>query len=608
MKALRSFLFFLLAVLLAGLLGFLYYKTQGVDFGGQLRVNDHLRVLRETDAKWNESVMRSRSEVLGAVEPAPAMPDTARRALQGLADEAKALDAPVLVASAASLHTLFDRKLALMEAHGERSAAFRAALREVLDAATQAQERLRSGAPAGAPRGQAEALRPLVDAMPALVLESGSLAGEQRGRDLGQARAALAALEPALSDTLREAAVSLGAGLDALEAARAPRDALFNRLYYFPTAPRTDSVGGEFARAFQDLLSERDVYRVYLIAYSAALLIFLGWIAAQLLRSYRVINDVNARLKAANETLEQKVEARTRALSDALTHLKESEAMLVQSEKMSSLGQMVAGVAHEINTPLAYVKSSLETVTTQLPQLQSLALETETLLALLQGGEATETQVTDQFARVSGMAGELREHEVLATLQRLVDDGLYGIGQISELVTNLKDFSRLDRNKVARFDLREGLESALQIARNLVKHKTIVRDYADVPLVACAPSQINQVFLNLVSNAAQATPETGGTIRLATRRVGTDLVAVDVEDDGHGIPPEVLPRIFDPFFTTKEIGKGTGLGLSISYRIVQQHGGRIDVQSEVGKGARFTVTLPVESAVPDEAPAQQAAA
>lgn len=608
MKAVRRILIILLAVLLAALLAFLYRQTQGVDFGGQLRVNDHLRVLRETDAKWNESVLRAQGEILGGGEPAAALPEQARRALEGLAAEARALDAPVLVASAASLQTLFDSKAALMEEYRKRSAAFRSALRGALDAIAESRAALGAGVAPAAARGAREQARQQVDALPSQVLEFASLAGAPPGPVLEEARARLASVEPALPEPLGAQMAGLGVRLDALVAAKQPRDALFNRLNLFPTAPRTDSVGADFARAFQDLLTERDLYRVYLIAYSASLLIFLGWVAYQLLRSYRVINDVNARLKSANETLEQKVRERTRELSDALQHLKESEAMLVQSEKMSSLGQMVAGVAHEINTPLAYVKSSLDTVTSQLPGIRALIQETEGLLGALQGGEASEADIASQFARVMSMASELREHEVLATLQQLVDDGLHGIGQISELVANLKDFSRLDRNRVTSFDLREGLESTLQIARNLIKHKNVVREFEDIPLVSCSPSQINQVFLNLVTNAAQATPESGGTIRLATRRVGADRVAVIVEDDGTGIAPEVLPRIFDPFFTTKDVGKGTGLGLSISYRIVEQHGGRIDVHSRVGQGTRFTVTLPVEAALQAGAPAQEAAA
>ena len=244
--------------------------------------------------------------------------------------------------------------------------------------------------------------------------------------------------------------------------AKPSRDELFDKLYFFPTTPRTDSVGAAFAQSFQGQLEERELYRVYLIAYSAALLIFLGYFGMQLFRSYRVINDVNAQLKSANETLEHKVDARTRELSDALTHLKESEAMLVQSEKMSSLGQMVAGVAHEINTPLAYVKSSLESVTAQLPELSTLLADTETLLTMLQTGDATESQVRGAVRpRHRRWRRRCGSTKCSTMLNRLVTDGLYGINQISELVSNLKNFSRLDRNKVARFDLREGLENTL---------------------------------------------------------------------------------------------------------------------------------------------------
>jgi signal transduction histidine kinase len=128
-----------------------------------------------------------------------------------------------------------------------------------------------------------------------------------------------------------------------------------------------------------------------------------------------------------------------------------------------------------------------------------------------------------------------------------------------------------------------------------VKTREVVRRFGDIPLVACSPSQINQVFLNLITNAAQATEDGTGTIILTTRRSGVREVAVDVEDNGRGIAAEDLPRIFDPFFTTKDVGQGTGLGLSIAYKIVQEHGGRIDVESRPGKGTRFTVTLPIGS-------------
>jgi signal transduction histidine kinase len=184
-------------------------------------------------------------------------------------------------------------------------------------------------------------------------------------------------------------------------------------------------------------------------------------------------------------------------------------------------------------------------------------------------------------------------------LSGLVKDGLYGTGQMAEIVGNLKDFSRLDRSKVTGFNLNEGLNSTLLLAKHLLKSVSVDKHFGDIPAIICSPSQINQVFLNLVTNAAQAMDEGQGgqgTLTLTTRSEN-DGVAVDVADNGKGIPPEVLPKIFDPFFSTKEIGKGTGLGLSISYKIVEQHGGRISVESQPGTGTKFTVWLPLKPPV-----------
>jgi signal transduction histidine kinase len=181
---------------------------------------------------------------------------------------------------------------------------------------------------------------------------------------------------------------------------------------------------------------------------------------------------------------------------------------------------------------------------------------------------------------------------VIEELRGLVKDGLYGTGQVAEIVANLKDFSRLDRNKISHSSLNECLNNTLMLAKHQLKMVTVNKNLGDIPEITCAPSQINQVFLNLITNAIQAMPEERGTLTLTSRAEG-DGVAVDVADDGSGIPPDVLTKIFDPFFTTKEIGKGTGLGLSISYKIIQQHGGKISVDSKPGTGTKFTVWLPI---------------
>jgi signal transduction histidine kinase len=177
---------------------------------------------------------------------------------------------------------------------------------------------------------------------------------------------------------------------------------------------------------------------------------------------------------------------------------------------------------------------------------------------------------------------------------------LHGIEQIAGLVGNLRNFSRLDRCQVGAYSVNDGLESSLTLARHLLKTIEVRRELADVPAIRCSPSQVNQIFLNLITNAAQATTSADARITVRSRREGTDCVAVEVEDNGTGIAPEVLPKIFDPFFTTKEVGKGTGLGLSIAYKIAEQHGGRIEVASTVGTGTRFTVVLPITVPAPAE--------
>lgn len=360
---------------------------------------------------------------------------------------------------------------------------------------------------------------------------------------------------------------------------------LLNRLSFLTAGPRVDSLTGAFNRELEETLAERERYRVYLIAYAGALLILIGYLAARLLASYRLLNKTNLEL-------EQRVVERTRELSDALVQLKESEAQLIHTEKMSSLGRMVAGIAHEVNTPLAYIKNSLGSVKGKLPELTQVIAESEKLLAMLQAGNADPQQLAGQFTLVQTLIGQIKEHHALDELQELVKDGLHGIEQISDIVVNLKNFSRLDRSTMASFNLNEGLENTLLLTKHEIKILTVRKQFGNVPPITCSPSQINQVFLNLIHNAIQAIEPGQGTITLTTRSEG-DYVVAEVEDTGRGIAPDVLPRIFDPFFTTKDVGKGAGLGLSIAHKIVEQHGGKITVDSTEGSGTKFTIMLPL---------------
>ncbi len=268
----------------------------------------------------------------------------------------------------------------------------------------------------------------------------------------------------------------------------AAADALLERASLAETGPRLDTLSRAVDQVSDRALGEAELYRVALLYYSGfllAVLVFLTWSLAQ---RGRQIDLINSRLRDANEFLEARVAERTSELTATLARLKESEAMLIQSEKMSSLGQMVAGIAHEVNTPLAYVKSSLEAVSKSVPEASRLADQTRRLLALLADEGVDETALATQFSQVQALIDQLSAsvegQGAFDELQRLVKDGLFGIGQISEVITNLKNFSRLDRSKAAAYDLHEGIESAIRIGHQLQEPRRCRRSSATIPAIS----------------------------------------------------------------------------------------------------------------------------
>ena len=296
------------------------------------------------------------------------------------------------------------------------------------------------------------------------------------------------------------------------------------------------------------------------------------------------------------KAMEARVAQRNRVLRQALVDLKESQAQLLQSEKMASLGQMVAGVAHELNTPLGYVKNNVQLLRELSEPLFELAAAQARLGQCLNDPDCDEASLA-QALQVAEQARQHAAPELLAEdLQQLYGDTLYGLEQIAELVVGLKDFARLDRAMSEEVDLNDCIRSALLIARNHIKDKVeVVQQLGELPRIACAPSQINQVLLNLLTNAAQAIDGLG---RIQIRSwADTQGVHISLQDNGRGMPAEVMAKIFDPFFTTKPVGQGTGLGLSISYKIIQDHGGQIRVASEPGRGTRFLISLPLPATV-----------
>ncbi len=266
--------------------------------------------------------------------------------------------------------------------------------------------------------------------------------------------------------------------------------------------------------------------------------------------------------------------------------LKRAETHLIQSEKLSSLGQLVAGVAHEVNNPLAYVSNNIAILEREVVQLSE-------LIRLYQQSEGLQEQDrNEQLASIRLLAEQIDLEYVLEHLPSMVGRSREGLKRIQHIIGNLRDFARLDEAEMKEVDLNLGIKSTLEILRGMAHERDIVLIDHLKPLrpVNCYPAKINQVLLNLVCNAIEVSDRgTAVTVRTRPTQEGVDLI---VEDSGHGIEPSIRSKIFDPFFTTKPIGKGKGLGLSISFGIVQAHGGEIQVQSEVGRGSRFIVHLP----------------
>ncbi|MEJ2218334.1 MAG: ATP-binding protein [Gemmatimonadota bacterium] len=255
-------------------------------------------------------------------------------------------------------------------------------------------------------------------------------------------------------------------------------------------------------------------------------------------------------------------------LQQAFRDLRNAQAELVGSAKMATLGQLVAGIAHEINTPLGALNSNYDVIRRALDRLQEI------------------------------LADEVVDENELADVRRIVRaiDGVettndMAVGRMVELVGSLRSFGRPDRAEIDRVDLHEGIDSTLQILRHELKRIEVRRQFGDLPPVECYPGQLNQVFMNLLVNAVHAMPD-GGTITVRTRANG-ERVVVEIEDTGTGISRPNLKRIFEPGFTTKGNRVGMGMGLLIAHQIIDRHGGRITVDSELGRGTTFTITLPV---------------
>jgi signal transduction histidine kinase len=317
----------------------------------------------------------------------------------------------------------------------------------------------------------------------------------------------------------------------------------------------------------------------------------IGSLATSINQLVKWVGEYTHELELARQTLEQRVQERTEELQQALHQLKHTQSQLIQSEKMSSLGQLVAGVAHEINNPVNFIYGNIQYANTYAEELLQ-------LIELYQQEYPQPTAVIqDEIAAIDLQFLKEDFPKVLSSMKM-------GTERIRQIILSLRNFSRLDEAEIKAVDIHEGIENTLLILNNRLKRDIeVVKNYGALPLIECYPAQLNQVFMNIMTNAIDALEEVKNSqfsgankflaqIVIQTKKVNNLAIQISIKDNGSGISPEIKSKLFDPFFTTKPIGKGTGLGLSICYQILQKHKGKIEVISAPGAGTEFLITLP----------------
>jgi len=303
-------------------------------------------------------------------------------------------------------------------------------------------------------------------------------------------------------------------------------------------------------------------------------------------------------VREQNVVLELKVNERTHELSESnqelnvtLENLKQTQTQLVESEKMASLGQLTAGIAHEINNPINFVTSNIN------PLKRDIEMVLEAL-TVIEGVGRSDSSPAEKEKQIKEYKDELDFDYLTTEIRHLIRGINDGAVRTAEIVKGLRFFSRLDEDNLKRADMNEGLDSTLVIANNLFNNKIkVTKDYADLPTVECYPGKLNQVFLNIITNAVYAIQKQfgeneGGEITFITS-FDENNVFIKIRDNGTGMDEKTQKKLFEPFFTTKEVGEGTGLGLSIAYNIIKKHNGIISVNSEPGKGTEFILQIPI---------------
>jgi signal transduction histidine kinase len=314
---------------------------------------------------------------------------------------------------------------------------------------------------------------------------------------------------------------------------------------------------------------------------------------------YKWNSTAQAKMKMAD--MERQVQQRTEKIAQQniqlekqIDELNQTRAQLIQSEKLASIGQLAAGIAHEINNPLGFIHSNLDVLSGYIEALKKLSDANDLLLSRISNDELEKQSLAAELAELAVFKSKLDIDYIFDDMPELVSEAMSGTVRVKEIVADLKDYSHMNQQTMALEDINQIITQAINISNNETKyHVQINRDFAVLPSLPCRKAKLTQVLLNLLLNASQAVGK-AGRVDIKTRCEDNEI-KISIKDNGCGIAKDLQDKVFDPFFTTKEVGTGTGLGLHICHSIITSHGGTITVESEVGQGSEFIITLPVNN-------------
>ncbi|MEN3363269.1 MAG: two-component system, NtrC family, sensor kinase [Burkholderiales bacterium] len=561
---------------LAGGWIYLYTHSRAVDGERQSATLALLTELKQIDSDWNADVLKSQSEINLSYDPLAVPLHRFREIFDTLLAETTHLEDDKLGKASGEIERLIGQKSALIDRFKAQNALLKNSLRYAPTASREIQAQLHQSRGAGSNEMESIVASLLSDA-----LRYNTVPDTETAEVVKAGMDKLRNLSLSASEAQREAVDNLLSHLSVIVRLREAQSTLLQDIAQIPVAAKIDGFNNMLSERFQKKLTQQFAYQRVLLGYSAlALLLVFG--AAGFI-AYR------------NATERRRL---TTIVHKQTTELKENHVQLVHAQKMNALGEMVAGITHEINTPLAAVKSGLQSSNDLIDLVRQYVEESGKLtnmLATNPSDEAGRIKRKMMLIELLGHANELREEltsfDAIGTVNSLLSEGLRNVEYIHQVITNMLNFSRLDRSRIATVKVEDGIDSVLLIARHMLKKATLHKSYGETKPIQCDIAQINQVVLNLIKNAAQALPEADGMIAIETS-AGKDEFRIVVKDNGAGIPADIVAKIWEPFFTTKKAGSGTGLGLSTCKKIIESHGGRIEVASEAGKGTAFTITLP----------------